>query len=76
MFISNIIYLLILSYCKNVISKQSNILFIIIDDLKPALGCYGNQNAHTPNIDRLAEKSFQFKHVFAQVSASNLRRVP
>jgi iduronate 2-sulfatase len=33
---------------------RRNILFIIVDDLRPALGCYGDSIAKTPNIDRLA----------------------
>ena len=44
-----------------------NILFIVIDDLRPVLGAYGDQNAFTPNIDKLAEKSVIFNHIFAQV---------
>ena len=31
-----------------------NILLILVDDLKPVLGCYGDPLAKTPNIDRLA----------------------
>ncbi|MCF8380582.1 MAG: sulfatase [Bacteroidales bacterium] len=35
--------------------KQTpNILFIAVDDLKPNLGCFGDDLAITPNIDRLA----------------------
>nr|CAI5843201.1 unnamed protein product [Callosobruchus analis] len=45
---------------------KPNILLIIVDDLKPALGCFGDVNAYTPNIDRLAEKSFVFRNAFAQ----------
>jgi iduronate 2-sulfatase len=37
-----------------------NVLFIPIDDLKPVLGCYGNQMVKTPNIDRLAERGTVF----------------
>lgn len=36
--------------------KKPNVLFICIDDLRPELGCYGNDYMHTPNIDMLAEK--------------------
>lgn len=51
-------------------SKNPNIIFVLIDDLKPALGCYGDKNAYTPNIDFLAKKSFVFYNVFAQVKLS------
>jgi arylsulfatase A-like enzyme len=35
-------------------SKPRNILMIAVDDLKPLLGCYGDETAITPHIDRLA----------------------
>ena len=35
--------------------SRSNILFIAVDDLRPSIGCYGDQFAITPNIDRLAK---------------------
>jgi iduronate 2-sulfatase len=35
-------------------SERRNVLFIAVDDLKPAIGCYGDGLAKTPNIDRLA----------------------
>ncbi|MDB4297662.1 sulfatase [Flavobacteriaceae bacterium] len=34
--------------------KQANVLMICVDDLKPMLGCYGNDLAQTPNIDAIA----------------------
>ncbi|KAJ8983450.1 hypothetical protein NQ317_013325 [Molorchus minor] len=37
------------------------------DDLKPAINSFGDKAAYTPNIDRLAEKSFIFKNAFAQI---------
>ena len=40
--------------------QHPNILFIAIDDLRPFIGCYGDPNAHTPNIDRLARRGVTF----------------
>ncbi|MFY0653474.1 MAG: sulfatase [Cyclobacteriaceae bacterium] len=55
--------------CTNVKEKGSvekksdkNVLFIIIDDLKPTLGTYGHPLVKTPNIDRLAERGVQFNN--------------
>lgn len=39
---------------------RPNVLLILVDDLKPTLGCYGDQHAITPNIDRLATQGLRF----------------
>ncbi|XP_035206404.1 iduronate 2-sulfatase-like isoform X2 [Stegodyphus dumicola] len=45
---------------------MQNVLFIVVDDLRPALGCYGDERAITPNIDQLASRSVIFKNAYAQ----------
>lgn len=40
--------------------KAKNVLFIAVDDLKPLLGCYGNSQILTPNIDKLAQSGTVF----------------
>ena len=45
---------------------KPNVLFIAIDDLKPILGCYGNQIIKTPNIDRLAKMGTVFMSNYCQ----------
>ncbi len=35
-----------------------NVLFLSVDDLWPALACYGDPLAITPNIDALAAQAF------------------
>ena len=40
---------------------KPNILLIVVDDLKPALGCYGDKKAVTPNIDKLASRGVLFR---------------
>ena len=41
-------------------TDRPNILLILVDDLKPALGCYGDSIAQTPHIDALAERGIRF----------------
>lgn len=47
-------------------NQKMNILFIAVDDLKPTLGCYGDQIVKSPNIDKLAEKGTMFLHTYCQ----------
>ncbi|QDU90991.1 Arylsulfatase [Pirellulimonas nuda] len=42
-----------------------NVLLILVDDLKPALGCYGDPVAVTPSIDRLAASGLRFENAYA-----------
>ena len=42
-------------------ADRPNVLLILVDDLKPALGCYGDLLAKTPNIDRLAARGLRFE---------------
>ncbi|KAJ8911048.1 hypothetical protein NQ315_004695, partial [Exocentrus adspersus] len=58
--------LMLLITLRSSLEKQPNVLFIIVDDLKPALHSYGYKNAYTPNIDALAKKSFLFNNTFSQ----------
>lgn len=64
-------FCLCLFLCAKDIASKPNVLFIISDDLRPAIGCYGDRNAHTPNIDQLAQKSFIYKNAYAQVSVTS-----
>ena len=44
-----------------------NVVFLISDDLTAeALGCYGNAQCNTPNIDRLAKRGMRFTRAFCQ----------
>lgn len=44
-----------------------NVLFIIVDDLRPSLGAFGDGEAITPNIDRLAESGTIFNRSYVQI---------
>ncbi len=44
--------------------SQPNVLLIMVDDLKPTLGCYGDKHALTPHIDRLATRGLRFNRAY------------
>jgi iduronate 2-sulfatase len=54
--------------------KLPNILFIPVDDLRPELGCYGNEFIQTPNIDKLATNGITFTRTYCQQAVCNPSR--
>ena len=46
-------------------ADQPNILWLTIEDIGPELGCYGDPDARTPNIDAFAKESLRFKTVWS-----------
>lgn len=54
--------------------NRYNVLFMIVDDLRPMLGCYGIDEMHTPNIDRLAERGTLFNRAYCQYPLCNPSR--
>ena len=45
---------------------KPNILWVTIEDSSPQFfGCYGNTNARTPVIDKLAEEGVRFTNAFS-----------
>lgn len=70
-----LIIALIFITCKiSLAQQQPNILFIIADDLRPTLGCYGDQFAITPNIDRIAKAGTVFLNAYCQDAVCNPSR--
>lgn len=45
--------------------RPPNVLLIIVDDLRPVMGCYGGR-AITPNMDRFARSGVLFDHHYVQ----------
>jgi N-sulfoglucosamine sulfohydrolase len=49
----------------NSIAETPNILWITAEDMSPTLGCYGDDFAITPNIDKLAADGVVYTNAFA-----------
>jgi len=47
--------------------KVLNVLAIVMDDLRPQLGCYGRSDMISPHIDRLATEATLFEQAYCQV---------
>lgn len=47
-------------------TKKPNVLFIAVDDLRPELGCYGNTQIKSPEIDKLASEGLVFNRTYCQ----------
>lgn len=56
-------------------SKQPmNVLFLMADDMRPELGCYGVEEIHSPNIDRLANSGTLFQNAYCNIPVSGASR--
>ena len=54
--------------------QHPNVLFICVDDMRPDLGCYGDEIAHSPHLDAFAETATVFKKHFVTVPTCGASR--
>jgi iduronate 2-sulfatase len=47
-------------------ADRPNVLLILSDDLRPQLGCYGDETVISPNIDAFAETAVRFERAYVQ----------
>jgi len=50
----------------NSAAQKPNVLFLIVDDLRPELGCYGKDYIKSPSIDGLANSGMVFNRAYCQ----------
>ena len=67
--------MMLLPLCCGADEKKPNFLFIAIDDLRPTLGCYGDQKAITPHIDKLATQGTLFERAYCQQAVCAVSRL-
>ena len=74
-FLSFIFYAFNVAAMTNVKSIQrSNILFILVDDLRTELPIYGKEHIVAPNINRLAKESVVFQNAYVNVPVCGASR--
>ena len=62
------------SWLHNKNHPQTNLLYIMHDDLRPELSVYGRNHMITPNYQRLAGKSVVFDNAYVQIAVCNPSR--
>jgi N-sulfoglucosamine sulfohydrolase len=61
-----ILFFVVISFsCKQQKHPEPNILWISCEDISPAWGCYGDEQATTPNIDKLSTDGYIFTQAFS-----------
>jgi uncharacterized sulfatase len=54
--------------------ERPNVLWITCEDISPNLGCYGDPQAVTPNLDRLAAEGVRYANAFSVASVCSPAR--
>ncbi len=55
-------------------AEKMNVVFIVVDDLRPTLGCYDDPGAVTPHMDQLAQQGVVFMKAYCQQAVCNPSR--
>lgn len=76
---TEIIIVLLIASCSanpgnSSLPEKPNVLFLVVDDLRPELACYGAIHIHSPNIDRLAAEGTRFLRSYCNIPVCGASR--
>jgi arylsulfatase A-like enzyme len=69
-----LLFLFVCGHMEAQTKRSLNVVFILVDDLRPELGCYGRTFARTPNIDKLAADGVVFNRHYVAVPTCGASR--
>jgi arylsulfatase A-like enzyme len=55
-------------------ATKPNILWLVAEDMGPALGCYGQKEVSTPNLDRLASEGIRYTRAYTTAPVCSASR--
>lgn len=58
--------ILLTESCYGTVQNKKNVLFIIVDDMRPEIQAWNKSHMQTPNIDKLVHKAISFTRAFCQ----------
>ena len=70
-------FLLLILFFTTLLGKAlppPSIVWVVIEDASPHVGCYGETLIKTPNIDRMAAEGMRFDRAFLTISSCSPSR--
>jgi hypothetical protein len=55
-------------------APRTNVLFVVVDNFRPAMGAYGNKVIQTPTLDKLAAEGALFEQAFCNTPVCSASR--
>lgn len=56
-------------------ATAKNVLYLLVDDLRPQLSIYGQKVMHTPNVEKLAKRGMVFDNAYCQIAVCSPSRM-